>query len=160
MLSRVRKNLVLLCFPVSFLRKLYFFNNLRVSSSELPIYVLRYVISKSFFFPPEIEPVAFRELGRFDCSVQCRVLGQWGWNPFNGYHVTACLCFWCLILSSKNAFKYENSQTDFKTVWFQPASNRWPSARKADVITTTPWNLMFMIARPCFLCIFPDFFRV
>ena len=159
MLSRVRKNLVLLCFSVSFLRKWYFFNSLTLLSSELPNNVLRYVISKSFSFPPEFEPVAFRELRICDRSVQYRVLGQWGWNLFNGYHVTACLCFWCLILSSKNAFEYETHKPNLK----QFDSNRHRTGDllrvKADVITITPWNLKIVIARPWFLCIFPDFFR-
>ena len=113
---------------------------------------------QKFFFPPEIEPVAFRELGRFDCSVQCRVLGQWGWNPFNGYHVTACLCFWCLILSSKNAFEYETHKPILK----QFDCNRHRTGDllrvKANVISITPWNLKIVIARPWFLCIFSDFF--
>ena len=159
MLSRVRKNLVLLCFSVSFLRKLYFFNNLTLLSSELPINVLRYVISKSFSFPPEVEPVAFRELGRFDCSVQYRALGQWWRNPFKGYPVTAFLCFWCSILSSKIAFEYETHKLILK----QFDSNRHRTGDllrvKADVITITPWNLKIVIARPWFLYIFPDFFE-
>ena len=159
MLSRVRKNLVWLCFSVSFLRKLYFFNNLTLLSSELPNNVLRYVISKSFSFPPEFEPVAFRELRICDRSLQYRILGQWGRNPFEGYPVTAFLCLWCSILSSKIAFEYETHKLILK----QFDSNRHRTGDllrvKADVITITPWNLKIVIARPWFLYIFPDFFE-
>ena len=56
------------------------------------------------------------------------------------------LFFCCLILSSKNAFEYNFHKLNLK----QFDSNRWPSACKADVIISTPWNLKFMI----FFCMF------
>ena len=86
--------------------------------------------------------------------VQYRVLGRWGCNPSNGFRLKICLFFWWLNLSSNNAFEYNIHKLIFKTVWFQPASKRWPSASKTNMIINTPWNLKFMIARRCFLHFF------
>ena len=93
-------------FSVTLLRKFSFFSNLTVLSSGLSYNVSRCVISKISHFPPDIESLTFRELGRCDCSVQYRVLGQLRRNPFNGFPVTGCLCFWCPILCSKIAPEY------------------------------------------------------
>ena len=92
---QLSENLGFSYFSVTFLRKLSFFYNLTVWSLELPNNVSRYVISKSFYLPPDIEPVTFRELGRCDCSVQRTVLGQLRRNLFNGFPVKGCLYFGC-----------------------------------------------------------------
>ena len=52
------------------------------------------------------------------------------------------------------SFEYNIHKLIFKTVWFQPASKRWPSASKTIMIINTPWNVKFMIARRCFLHFF------
>ena len=93
-------------FPVTYCRKSSLFSNYTVSGSELLNNVLRYVISKSFLFPPDIESLTFRELGRCDCSVQYIVLGQLSRSPFNGFPVNGCLYFRCPFLCSKIAAEY------------------------------------------------------